>query len=893
MLATGQYRSDTSVQRLDSNLDVVVYYAPPAVTDFAAPTIGAVDSQIASGRLSISTTVTDAARVDRVYVLVVQNPGFGPATWTGIDLVRSGSTDRWTGSLLLAPTTTDVEFIVQAKDSAGNVGFATNKARNFDVDQPVAPPTPPPAQVLTAAAATAPGATGIYGGTVEIVVASNAAATYSVDGATPVPVPTSGRFPITGEGFHTWEVNVASGYAITGSVVIDTSPPVVSADRASGAVQLNTPVTLRAGDAGSAVTSINYSATGANPIASTTVNATSASLVLTTSGVTTVTVVATDAVGNASAPRSFTYTVDGTPPVVTGTPSTSANAAGWRNGPFQVTWTVDDPSATVPPPSSVTTEGGPQLITSAPSCDVAGNCATGTVTVNLDLTAPAATIATNPSANAADWNRAPVTVSVTCGLDLSGVVCPSPTVVSVDGANQTVAVSVVDAADNVTSLVSRVINLDQVPPVVTWTAPVSGATVSGATYVRPTCQVTDALSGPNGVCTLDIPEPVTTTPGRAVYTATAVGTDRAGNTTTLTSTYTVLTDERGPDIDVVANPASNVAGWWRSAVTFTFTCTDPTGVASCPASRTVSAQGANQSFSVTATDLAGNGTPITVSAINIDLTAPTLTVTAPTSVGPLDTVTITCAASDALSGVATASCVDRTFAASTLTPGANTFTFSATDFAGNVSTTTRTITLVIPPNSAPTVRADMGIAGLEEIGFQTNVVVINGTFSDPGGPGPFTASVRWVAGGAFTPLVLNNNSEFVAAFIYGSAGTRTATVRICDAGGACGTDDVVVRTSVTQRITPVRQCVVDRGASASPRYQARWGYDNPAPFAIAVPSIPILENTFTSVPYLRGQPQILLPGSRRDVFTTTFASGTSAWRINGNTASALSSSPRC
>ena len=193
-------------------------------------------------------------------------------------------------------------------------------------------------------------------------------------------------------------------------------------------------------------------------------------------------------------------------------------------------------------------------------------------------------------------------------------------------------------------------------------------------------------------------------------------------------------------------------------------------------------QGANQSFTVTSTDRNGNGTPVTVSAINIDLTPPTLTANAPTSVGPLDTVTITCAAVDVLSGIATSTCVDRTFAASTLAPGANTFTFTATDVAGNVATTTRTITLVIPPNAAPTVRADMGVTGLNEIGFQTNIVVLNGSFSDPAGPGPYTASVRWAAGGAFTPLVLNNGTEFVAAFIYGSAGTRTVTVRICDAG---------------------------------------------------------------------------------------------------------------
>jgi streptogramin lyase len=893
VLATGQYRADTGVQRLDNEIDVVVYYASPTETDFTAPTIGAVDSEVIGGRLAISTTVDDAASsIDRVYVLVVQNPGVGSAEWTGIDLVRTGSTDRWTGSLVLTPGTTDVEFIVQAKDGAGNVGFATNKARNFDVDQPPAPPAPP-AQVLTAAPAAPPAGSGVYGGDVEIVVTANAAATYSVDGAPAQPVPASGRFTITGEGPHTWQVSLPSGYAITGTVLIDTSAPVVAADRASGDVRPNTPVTLSAGDAGAGIASITYSASGATTIAPTTVNGGSVAVLLSAVGSTTITVFATDTVGNVSAPRSFTYVVDGSAPVVTGVLSQAANTDGWHRGPFQITWITDDPTAAVPPPTSVTTEGAGLVITSAPSCDAAGNCGVGSVTVSLDLTAPAATIATDIAANAADWNNTPVRVTVTCGPDLSGVVCPAPVVVSTDGVGQRVDLSVVDTAGNSTSLSSRVINLDRVPPVVTWTAPADGATVSGATYVRPTCVVTDALSGPDGVCTLDIPEPVTTTPGRAVYTATAVGTDRAGNTTTLTSTYTVLTDQRGPDIDVVAAPAANAAGWWRSAVTFTFTCTDSSGVASCPAPRTVSAQGANQAFTVSATDVAGNTTPLNVSAVNIDLTPPVVTVTAPTTVGPLDTVTIRCAATDVLSGIAASSCVDRTVPASTLNPGANILTFSATDVAGNVTTTTRTITLVIPSSSAPTVRADMGVAGLNEIGFQTNIVVVNGTFADPGGPGPFTASVRWTAGGTFTRLVLNNNSQFVAAFIYGSAGTRTVTVRICDAAGNCGTDDIIVRTSVTQRITPVRQCVVDRGAGASPRYQARWGYDNPAPFAIAVPSIPILENTFTTAPFFRGQPQILQPGAQRNAFTTTFQSGTNTWRINGRTASASSTSPHC
>jgi uncharacterized protein YjbI with pentapeptide repeats len=894
VVATGQYRSGDGVQRLDDDLDVVVYYSSPTETDIAAPTIGVVDGEIVGGRLLINATVSDAGSgVDRVYVLVVENPGTGTAAWTGVDLVRTGTTDRWTGALVLQPGTTEVEFLVQAKDDAGNVGVATNKAQNFDGEQPPAPVAPtPPATTLTAAPVGVPAASGFFAGPVAISVTSSGGATYAVDGIERGAVPLSGSFTITGDGLHTWSVTVPSGYVVGGTVLIDTSAPQVASDRASGPVAASTPITLRAADAGAGVGTITYRASGALTIPPTTVVAGSVDIVLPASGTTVVTVESSDSLGNASAPIVYEYVVDTTPPVVTGTATTTANGAGWFSQPVEIVWSVDDPTATVPAASVVLDEGVDQVITSAPSCDPVGNCATGSVTVDVDLTAPVVSVATDVNANSEDWNRTNVTVIPTCGADLSGVTCPTPVVVSAEAAGQTVSFSVPDVAGNVTSVQSRVINIDRTPPTVSWTAPANGAVVPQSSYVRPTCSVTDTLSGTDGVCTLDLPDPNTSTPGRAVYTATATGSDKAGNVTVRTSTYTVLTDEQGPVVDATPTPPANAAGWWRTSVTYAFTCTDPTGVATCPATRTVTAQGANQSFTVNASDLNGNPTVLTISGINIDTTPPVLTVTAPGTVSPLDTVTITCAASDPLSGIATAVCADRVIPASTLALGANTFTFSATDVAGNVATTTRTVT-VVAPNTAPTVRADMGVAGLQEIGFQTNIVIIDGTFADPSGPGPWTASVRWTAGGPFTPLILNDGGRFVAAFIYGSAGVRTVTVRICDAGGACGTDDVVVRTSVTQRITPVRECVVDRGASTSPRYQVRWGYNNPAPFAIAVPSIPILENTFTSAPFLRGQPQILLPGTQRNVFTTTFSSGSSSWRINNTTATATASSPRC
>ena len=587
VLATGQYRSDNKVQRLDDNINVVVYYADPTESDFLPPTIGSVESQIVNGRLSLGVTAEDGGVVDRVFVLVAQNPGLGLAkAWTGVDLVRTPGTTRWTGSLALASGTNSVEFIVQAKDHAGNVGFATNKALNFEdnLQPPVQLPTPP-ANVLTATP-TGPAITnGWFSGTVTVNVTTSTSYVYSVDGvAFPTNTPLSGAFQITGDGSHTWSVMTSDGaHEITGTVQIDGTGPTVTADPSAGARSVAS-VKLTAIDPGSGPVSVTYSAAGANTIAPTTVAGSTATLTLLIDGPTTITARATDFAGQTGAVFTFTYT------------------------------------------------------------------------------------------------------------------------------------------------------LDRVAPIVT--------------------------------------------------------------------------------------------------------------------------------------------------------------VTAPTTVGIADTVTITCVATDAPgSGIATTNCANQSFAASTLTPGANVRTFFATDVAGITTTVSKTITLVL--NTPPVVLADMGIAGLNDIGFRSNVVVLTGSFSDPGGPGPFTASVQWAAGGPFTPLILNSNSQFIAANIYSSTAVRTVTVKICDASGACGTDDVTVRTSVTQKITPVLECVVNRGPTVTPRYLARWGYNNPAPFAIAVPTVAGVQNTFTATPYLRGQPQIFQPGLKQAVFTNTFASGTQTWRLDGKTAAAATNSRAC
>jgi hypothetical protein len=204
-----------------------------------------------------------------------------------------------------------------------------------------------------------------------------------------------------------------------------------------------------------------------------------------------------------------------------------------------------------------------------------------------------------------------------------------------------------------------------------------------------------------------------------------------------------------------------------------------------------------------------------------------------------------------------------------------------------------TLTIQTAQPSGPVVLADMGVPGLEEIGIRSNLVVINGSYVDPTGAAPYRAWVRWTSSGSFSPLAIAGNGKFVAAHLYGSSGTRTVTVRICDAQNNCGTDDLIVRSGVSQKLTPVLQCVVNRGPGNALRYQARYGYDNPAAFPIYAPTVTFLENTFSPLPGYRGQPQVFLPGSQRDVFTVDFNGSSLYWKLHGTTVRARSNSPRC
>ncbi len=349
-----------------------------------------------------------------------------------------------------------------------------------------------------------------------------------------------------------------------------------------------------------------------------------------------------------------------------------------------------------------------------------------------------------------------------------------------------------------------------------------------------------------------------------------------------------------PTITASAQNADNSAyvanTWTKQNVTVSYVCS----VANCPPSQTVTAEGTTVVGPVTVTAPNSATASITFGNVKIDRIPPTITVTTPAanatfSVGQVVTPVFTCA--DALSGSAV--CVVAT-AVNTVTPGAKTFTVNATDVAGNTFTrsVSYTVTAVVG-SAAPVVLADFGVAGLQSMGFQSNIVILSGSFTDADGAPPYTATVRWTATGSFSPLVLNNNANFVSAFAYPSAGLRTVTVRVCDKFGNCGTDDVAITAGVTQKVTPRVVCVVDRGTATNPRFQARFGYTNAASIPLYVPTIPLVENSFSVNPYTRGQPQIFMPGTQANVFLATFQSGSISWRLNNVSATASSGSLRC
>jgi hypothetical protein len=176
--------------------------------------------------------------------------------------------------------------------------------------------------------------------------------------------------------------------------------------------------------------------------------------------------------------------------------------------------------------------------------------------------------------------------------------------------------------------------------------------------------------------------------------------DYAGNAGT-PQTVTVKLDKTAPVIGEVTRTQPNAAGWNNTDVVADYTATDAlSGFAAGTTeagSHTFDNEGANQSFTVEVTDLAGNKATRTVEGVNIDKTAPTVNVAKPSEgavylVGQAVAADYACG--DNLSG--NAACAGTTpdgAQIDTATPGAKTFTVNTADLAGNTAAQTVSYTV--------------------------------------------------------------------------------------------------------------------------------------------------------------------------------------------------------
>src|SRR5215469_232205 len=147
--------------------------------------------------------------------------------------------------------------------------------------------------------------------------------------------------------------------------------------------------------------------------------------------------------------------VDNDRPTITASLSPSPNAAGWNNSPVTISFTCSDNTsgvASCPSPITVNTEGANQVF-SGTATDLAGNTASASVTINLDMAPPTVTGSINPPPDAGGYNSGPVTVTFTCADALSGVAsCSSPVSVTQEGTAQ-VPGTATDVAGNTASTV--------------------------------------------------------------------------------------------------------------------------------------------------------------------------------------------------------------------------------------------------------------------------------------------------------------------------------------------------------------------------------------------------------------------------------------------------------
>lgn len=253
----------------------------------------------------------------------------------------------------------------------------------------------------------------------------------------------------------------------------------------------------------------------------------------------------TDA-GSLTASASLSYSiVDASAPTILAVlnPAAADGNNGWYRSGVTLNWSVTEAES----PNSLAKTGCVDQNITADQAETAYGCSAtsaggsaGPVSVSIkrDATAPAASASRSPAANANGWNNGNVTVSFSGTDGLSGIAsCAADQVLTTEGANQSGSGTCTDNAGNVSAAASVTgINIDKTAPSgLNFVGSIANgqAFVFGSVPAAPTCQANDALSGMESCVVSGYQTTVGT------HTLNATATDKAGNTSTATVSYTV------------------------------------------------------------------------------------------------------------------------------------------------------------------------------------------------------------------------------------------------------------------------------------------------------------------------------------------------------------------
>jgi hypothetical protein len=475
---------------------------------------------------------------------------------------------------------------------------------------------------------------------------------------------------------------------------------------------------------------------------------------------------ATDKAGNSGSATVAGIDLDLTAPELS-----AEHASGWQNHDVAVDWSCTDTLSGVDagPIDDVVGGEGADLRSSATCTDNAGNSASATVGgIKIDRTAPVTT-ASVPAPLATGWYAGPVTVTLDAQDGLSGV---AATRYSVDGGatrpytdafdvsapgKHTVRFWSTDVAGNTEDSDgdAHVIafKIDDIAPTTTVTdpiAPESGWFVQCGVPVA--FSAVDAESGVaatyftvDGGTTETYGEPFTRCLGDGQHTISYWSVDNAGNAEAPRD-HLVNVDTVAPSITGTASPEANAFGWNDSAVTVSFDCSDATpgsglrvgedGLAACGPDAVLANEGAGQSASGRAVDVAGNHSEATVSGINIDKTKPTISGAARGANGAgwfTGDAEVAWACADQLSGIVgpdhTIMGPDRAFSTSIGGEGRNlSGSATCTDAAGNAAS--GTVDGVKIDRGAPSV-AGHPTTSPNADGWYRSAVTVDWTCTDP------------------------------------------------------------------------------------------------------------------------------------------------------------------